>query len=162
MVAPTGSTKRMMRRSMWLFSKRHLKVIGNVAELRKTEQDRDLRALRAEGWQETAKETAETLMNETFGLSVTQQRAVTLKAEEEECVSSATSWTHTPFSSLPREQQLISHVKIQTFNGAWQSFCTVHSFALLRRVFQSAVLCSRLSPRPGSHCFSFISACVEN
>ena len=33
MVAPTGSTKRMMRRSMWLFSNRHLKVIGSVAEL---------------------------------------------------------------------------------------------------------------------------------
>lgn len=33
MVAPTGSTKRMMRRSMWLFSNRHLNVIGNVAEL---------------------------------------------------------------------------------------------------------------------------------
>ncbi len=32
-VAPTGSTKRMMRRSMWLFSRRHLKVIGSVAEL---------------------------------------------------------------------------------------------------------------------------------
>lgn len=33
MVAPTGSTKRMMRLSMWLFSRRHLKVIGRVAEL---------------------------------------------------------------------------------------------------------------------------------
>lgn len=32
-VAPTGSTKRMIRRSMWLFSSRHLKVIGRVAEL---------------------------------------------------------------------------------------------------------------------------------
>ncbi|TNN59517.1 Membrane protein FAM159A [Liparis tanakae] len=41
MVAPTGSTKRMMRRSMWLFSKRHLKVIGNVAELRKTGKKRE-------------------------------------------------------------------------------------------------------------------------
>lgn len=33
MVAPTGSTKRAMRRSMWLFSSRHLKVMGSVAEL---------------------------------------------------------------------------------------------------------------------------------
>lgn len=34
MVAPTGSTKRAMRRSMRLFSSRHLKVMGSVAELR--------------------------------------------------------------------------------------------------------------------------------
>lgn len=34
MVAPTGSTKRATRRSMWLFSRRHLKVMGSVAELR--------------------------------------------------------------------------------------------------------------------------------
>lgn len=28
----------MMRRSMWLFSKRHLKVIGSVAELRRSKE----------------------------------------------------------------------------------------------------------------------------
>lgn len=35
MVAPTGSTKRVTRLSTLLFSSRHLKVMGNVAELRK-------------------------------------------------------------------------------------------------------------------------------
>ncbi|TNN51929.1 hypothetical protein EYF80_037836 [Liparis tanakae] len=34
MVAPTGSTKRVMRLSIRLFSSRHLKVTGSVAELR--------------------------------------------------------------------------------------------------------------------------------
>lgn len=34
MVAPTGSTKRVTRLSTLLFSSRHLKVMGNVAELR--------------------------------------------------------------------------------------------------------------------------------
>lgn len=33
MVAPTGSTKRVIRLSMRLFSSRHLKVTGSVAEL---------------------------------------------------------------------------------------------------------------------------------
>lgn len=33
MVAPTGSTKRVTRLSTWLFSSRHLKVMGSVAEL---------------------------------------------------------------------------------------------------------------------------------
>ncbi len=35
MVAPTGSTKRVIRLSTWLFSSRHLKVMGRVAELRR-------------------------------------------------------------------------------------------------------------------------------
>lgn len=35
MVAPTGSTKRVTRLSTWLFSSRHLKVMGRVAELRR-------------------------------------------------------------------------------------------------------------------------------
>lgn len=34
MVAPTGSTNRATRRSMPLFSRRHLSVMGKVAELR--------------------------------------------------------------------------------------------------------------------------------
>ena len=33
MVAPTGSTKRVIRLSILLFSSRHLKVTGRVAEL---------------------------------------------------------------------------------------------------------------------------------
>jgi len=41
MVAPTGSTKRVMRLSIRLFSSRHLKVTGSVAELREEREERE-------------------------------------------------------------------------------------------------------------------------
>ena len=47
MVAPTGSTNLVTLLSMWLFSSRHLKVTGSVAELQgKREEIRKIKVAR--------------------------------------------------------------------------------------------------------------------
>lgn len=44
MVAPTGSTKRVILLSILLFSSRHLKVTGSVAELQDSREEEDFKA----------------------------------------------------------------------------------------------------------------------
>lgn len=44
MVAPTGSTKRVILLSILLFSSRHLKVTGSVAELQDSREEEGFKA----------------------------------------------------------------------------------------------------------------------
>lgn len=57
MVAPTGSTKRVILLSILLFSSRHLKVTGSVAELHDSREEEDFKASR-----ETKKSVSDTLL----------------------------------------------------------------------------------------------------
>lgn len=71
MVAPTGSTKRVILLSILLFSSRHLKVTGSVAELQDSREEEDFKAST-----ETEKSVSDTLLYQT---TATEQHQHTLQ-----------------------------------------------------------------------------------